>query len=271
MRKLDVREVARRWVAPVTRAGYAVNGATYILVGILALRAALQSGDPNVGRADALLYIVTAPFGSLLLVIVGLGLLGYGVGHLFMALRSRSHDVRRGLVAWVNRGGHLVGSVVHFSLGLTALRLAVTGLLAEGDTPEDWTARALAEPWGRWAVMAVAVIILGYTIYSFHKAYTANFREVFRKEIGGGQVISGTVAGRLGYTARGVVYLVVSIFLFRAAWRVDPDEAAGLGQALAALANQPYYGAWLLGLVGLGLIAYGVYGIFLGRHRILIF
>lgn len=268
MQKLDVRAAARRWVAPLTRVGFAVNGATYIIVGILALRAALQpGGDARVGRAEALLYIVTTPIGPLLLIIVGLGLLGYGLGHVFMALRSPSQDTRRGLVAWVNRGGHLFGSVVHFSLGLTALRLALTGLLARGETPEDWTARALAEPWGRWAVIAAALVILGYTAYSFHKAYTANFREVFREDIAGSQAISGELAGRLGYTARGVVYLVVAIFLFRAAWHFDPSEAAGLGQALAALADQPYYGAWLLGLVGLGLMAYGVYGIFLGKYR----
>ncbi|CAA9452320.1 MAG: hypothetical protein AVDCRST_MAG01-01-4733 [uncultured Rubrobacteraceae bacterium] len=46
-------------------------------------------------------------------------------------------------------------------------------------------------------------------------------------------------AGRIGHAARGVVSIVISVFLAQATLQSDPDEARGLGGALSALAAQP--------------------------------
>jgi Domain of Unknown Function (DUF1206) len=43
-----------------------------------------------------------------------------------------------------------------------------------------------------------------------------------------------------------------------AAWDQQPNEAHGLSGALDALRDQPY-GAWLLAIVAVGLMAYGFY------------
>ena len=51
-----------------------------------------------------------------------------------------------------------------------------------------------------------------------------------------------------------------------AAWRSDPSEAVGLGGSLRALRDQPY-GPYLLGLVGLGLVAYAFYSFVAARYR----
>ena len=64
--------------------------------------------------------------------------------------------------------------------------------------------------------------------------------------------------GRFGIAARGVVYALVGVFLFLAAYRHDPSQAQGINGVLAALLQQPY-GPWLLGIVALGLIAFGIY------------
>jgi hypothetical protein len=47
---------------------------------------------------------------------------------------------------------------------------------------------------------------------------------------------------------------------------MNPDRAAGIGGALRALADRPY-GPWLLGLAGLGFVAYGLHCAWLGRFR----
>ncbi|MGM0784635.1 MAG: DUF1206 domain-containing protein, partial [Pseudomonadota bacterium] len=63
---------------------------------------------------------------------------------------------------------------------------------------------------------------------------------------------------RWGLTARGLVFAIVGLFLCSAAWQADPSQAQGLGGALSVLARQPF-GPWLLGLVALGLVGYGIY------------
>ena len=65
-------------------------------------------------------------------------------------------------------------------------------------------------------------------------------------------------AGRLGHAARGLVFIVIGVFLAQAALQSDPDEARGLGGALSALAAQPF-GPYLLGLVACGLVAFGLF------------
>jgi hypothetical protein len=53
------------------------------------------------------------------------------------------------------------------------------------------------------------------------------------------------------------VYALIGIFLIRAAWQYDPDEAVGLDGALQKLASQTF-GPLLLGVVAAGVFAYGV-------------
>jgi hypothetical protein len=72
--------------------------------------------------------------------------------------------------------------------------------------------------------------------------------------------------GQAGLTARGVVFVIIAYFLVQAAVTYDPNKAGGLGQAFQTLASQPF-GPWLLGIVAVGLIAYGIYGLFLARYR----
>jgi len=64
--------------------------------------------------------------------------------------------------------------------------------------------------------------------------------------------------GRFGTAARGVVFTLVGMFLFLAAFHHDPSHAKGIDGVLTALLHQPY-GAWLLGVVALGLVAFGIY------------
>ena len=72
--------------------------------------------------------------------------------------------------------------------------------------------------------------------------------------------------GRLGLAARGIVFTVVGVFLIVAAQTVDPHQARGLRGALQA-SEQQSYGLWVLGMVALGLMAYGVYMLLLARYR----
>ena len=51
---------------------------------------------------------------------------------------------------------------------------------------------------------------------------------------------------------------IMGSFLLYAGLSSEPSEARGLGGALAAVAQQPY-GPWLLGVVALGVVAYGLF------------
>lgn len=75
-----------------------------------------------------------------------------------------------------------------------------------------------------------------------------------------------TRLGRLGLAARGVIFGIIGVFLIQAALQSNPNKAQGLDGALQELARQPF-GAWILGTVATGLVAYGIYMLAQARYR----
>ena len=98
-------------------------------------------------------------------------------------------------------------------------------------------------------------------------AYAAKFMEGLQPgEMGARQRAWARRSGRLGYAARGVVFIVIGSFLVLAALQTNPNQARGLGGALSALASQPF-GPYLLGTVALGLICYGLFMFVVAWYR----
>jgi hypothetical protein len=113
----------------------------------------------------------------------------------------------------------------------------------------------------------VGLGIVAFAVYQFYKAYAAKFREKLKlNEMSERMQMAATRAGQVGLAARGVVFSIIGYFLMQAAYHSKASEARGLGGALRALEQQPS-GRWVLGVVALGLTAYGVFMLILGRYR----
>jgi hypothetical protein len=111
------------------------------------------------------------------------------------------------------------------------------------------------------------VVVIIAAIIQFYQAYTGKFRaELKRREMGGRAESWAIQVGRVGLTARGVVFGIMGIFLLLAAIHANPNEARGLSGALQALEQQPL-GALVLGMVAFGLAAYGIYMLVLACYR----
>jgi hypothetical protein len=103
--------------------------------------------------------------------------------------------------------------------------------------------------------------------YQFYKAYVAKFeKHLSRSQMSERARRWARRIGRAGLTARGVTFAVIGWFLVRAALEVDPSQARGLAGALRTLAGQDY-GRWMLGVVALGLTAYGLLSLVEARYR----
>jgi len=72
------------------------------------------------------------------------------------------------------------------------------------------------------------------------------------------EVRMATQLGRFGTAARGFVLALVGVLLCSAAFQSNSSQPVGFDAALTALMRQPY-GMWLLGVVAVGLMAFGVY------------
>jgi hypothetical protein len=246
------------WVERLARLGYAAKGVVYATVGILAIQAALGRGGATTGPQGALQTIASQPLGTLLLAIVGIGLLGYALWRFVEATvdpRNNGSDAQ----GIIQRIGYAVRGVLYVGLALAAFRIISGSGGDSGNATEDWTARVLAWPLGTWLVGLAGLIVIGAGLYEIYRAYSEEFQE----ELKMGAMSHTerewiTRLGKVGLTARGLVFALIGLFLVQAAMRYDAAQAGGLDQALQTLAQQPY-GPLLLGLVALGLIAYSLF------------
>jgi negative regulator of sigma E activity len=260
---------AKPWITKLGRLGYAAKGMVYGLVGVLAVQAALGQGGQTTDAKGVLQTIAQAPFGRVLLALVALGLLGHAVWRFVQAImdtENKGSDAK-GLGT---RAAYAGIGVVYVGLALAALRLVLGsgGTRSSDQSTQDWTARLLAQPSGRWLVALVGLIVIGVGLYQFYRAYSAKFREKLNlSEMSPTEETWATRIGRVGFTARGVVFGIIGVFLLIAALQAQPQEARGLAGALQTLAQQQPYGPWLLGIVALGFVAYGLFMLVQARYR----
>lgn len=133
--------------------------------------------------------------------------------------------------------------------------------------PEDWTARILGLPYGRWIIGLAGLAVIGVGVVYFALGCRVAFRDWLKTEVMAEAFEPWIVrSGRIGYMSRGTVYGVVGVLLIRAALRFNPEHAGGVGDALRMLARQPY-GSWALALIALGLISYGIFAVLEARYR----
>jgi hypothetical protein len=264
----QARNAARRaspWIEGYARFGHAAYGMVYALVGSLAVQAAISGGRTE-GQQGAMKTIMLAPLGNVILCLVAFGLLGYAMWRLLQGVLdadSEGTDIK----GIGKRFNHVLNGMFHAVLAFTAVQIALLGSAGGGGSPDDLTARLLQEPFGRLLTAGVGVAVICAGLYQFYCAYEANFME----ELEPGRMGTGTRkwtrrSGRLGFAARGVVFVVIGIFLIQAALQTDPNEVRGLGGTLATLANQPF-GPYLLGAVAFGLVAYGAFMFVVARYR----
>jgi hypothetical protein len=267
--KQPVRQAAAHpWVQRLARLGYAAKGLVYFIVGLLAAQAAFGAGGKTTDTSGALETIVTQPFGKFLLGIVTLGLIGYAVWRLVQTiLDPENSNQQMNAKRIAKRLGYAFSAIAYFSLAITSIKLIIGSGSSNSDSVKDSTIYLLSQPFGRWLVVLLGLTVIGVGISYLYQAYKANFRRHFKlAQMSRTEQIWAVRLGRFGIAARGIVFGIIGIFLIIAAIQLDGTEARGLGGALASLAQQPF-GPWILGIVALGLIAYGIYSVIEARYR----
>jgi hypothetical protein len=255
---------ASKTIEFIARLGYGARGAVYILVSILAFAAAIgRSGQATDGKG-ALQALLSAPYGSVLLALVAVGLASFGIWRLLQGLLDPDR-LGREIKGIAKRLVYIGSSVVHFGLALSAVRILV-GYRNEASGDEsvkDWTAALMAQPWGRWLTVAVGLGVAAAGLAVAVSGIRGSFPQLQHVRNRAPWVIP---MGRIGFVARGIVFTIASWFLIKAAFDANAGEARGVGGALQALQEQPY-GTILLAAVALGLLAFGAFEIATARFR----
>ena len=235
-----------------TRLGFAARGLIYFLIGYLALRS---------GRAEdggGIIDYLASGSGLILVAIMAAGLLAYGAWRLLEAWidsAGRGSDPK-GAAA---RAGGAVAGLVHIALGVAAALHALGSGGGGGDSAESGARTALGLPGGGLVLILVACLLLATAFVQLANAWKQNFM----RHIGGGVAARRWIGwlGRAGFLARGIVFLIIAWFFWRAGSEESAGQAGGIAEALQSLPDA------LRTLVAAGLLLFGLFSLAEARFR----
>jgi hypothetical protein len=260
------------WVKNMARFGLTAKGVVYCLVGILAFMAAFEIGGKSEQGSDksgVFQFILEQSYGRILLAIIALGLLCYTIWRFIQAFKDTENkgDNAKGIGVRIR---YAFSGAVYGALAFYAAQLVLgNGGGSNGDSRQSLARELLQQPFGQWLVGIVAV---GTAIAGFHQIYLA-ISEKYKKKVQGAGLKHEAEAmmiraGKIGYIARGIVWLIIAYLFLKAAMNANPNEAGGSGSAFQFLENSSY-GSYLLGAVAIGLIFYGVFMFMRARYQVI--
>ncbi len=250
----------------LARAGFLARGIMYIVIGWIALLIAFRKTSQQADRTGALHELSGTPFGAAALWLLVVGFFGMALWRLSEALYGGAGTGGRKASS---RIAALARAVLYAVIAWGVLEYALGVGSPQGSNQQsvDLTATLMRHPGGKAVVVAVGLALAGGGLYLGYQAW----RKRFLKTLNLGQMRVRTRRivewlGRVGGIARGIVFITAGVFLVVAAARSQPGQAKGIDSSLRALAATPL-GPWLLVLVAVGLIMFGLFSCCEARWR----
>ena len=252
------------WVGLIVRLGFFAKGLIYLLIGVLALRVAFGfRGGRLVDASGALRTLLRQPFGQVMLIVIGIGILGYAAYYIFEAIV----DVRRqggGIRGWTKRSLTIIKGGAYGTIGLEALRLTLIDRSPSGDAEQ--TARTVMQfPLGDVFLVLVGIGVAVYGVLQLRMTWRGRFDDDVDEPRVRREMPWLLAFGRFGIGARSVIIFLMGITLFLAGIQHRPSNADGYRESLMTILAQPF-GPWLLGAVGAGLLCFGIFQLFHVRY-----
>ena len=247
-------------------AGYFTKGVLYLLIGGFAMATVIGSQTSANGPKAVLDWIADNPFGQVLLFLTATGLAAYAVWRWFTAVgdTEAAGTDAKGIV---KRVGYAASGTGYGLLSFYAFKKLFGSGGGGGTSQQDMVAILLEQSYGQWLVGILAVIVAGTGVYQLYRGVTDKHMDNIE-----GQRLDDEVedafryTGRIGLIARFIVFGVIAYFLLRAAQTANAGKFRGMAEAIESLRGADYGSALVL-LVGLGMLAYGLFMMVRARYE----
>ncbi|WP_233563773.1 DUF1206 domain-containing protein [Cryobacterium tepidiphilum] len=238
----------------LARTGFAVSGLLHIIIGAIAVSAAVGAGGGEADLSGALHQVAKTPGGVVVLWAVVVGLVALGAWQCLQAMLARAEHWP---LRWARRIKEASKAIAYFVVAGTAFRFASGGEASSSDTTRGIVRALLSAPGGMFLVMAVGIVIGSIGGVFVFRGATTRITNDLRMPTGAAGLAT-LVVGVVGYIAKGAALLVVGILFLLGALTSDPAKASGFDTALKTLGTLPFGDAILLAM-GVGVVTYGLY------------
>lgn len=253
------KEKAKPWIFRYARAGHLAKGLVYFVIGLLAGLPAIGINGKFTTSEGAIYTIAKQPFGFILVLLLALGLLGFSIWGLLQVI----YGVQRRNGKWkelAQRVGYGFITLIYLAFSINAFRILFHAQVkVSGHKYQELSAIILKYPFGKWIIAIIGATFIGAGIGQWIWALSGRYKKRLKcYEMSEKAYLITSIIGRIGYTARSAIFVVIGVFLIMTAWKSNPNDTKGLDGALAALIKQPF-GKWILGAVAIGLMIFGFY------------
>ncbi|MFL5809875.1 MAG: DUF1206 domain-containing protein [Flavisolibacter sp.] len=254
----------RTWVERTARIGMIAKGIVYLTMGILAFMAAFEiagTRDEEANRKGVFNFIRGNPAGTWLLGFVAAGLVCYGVWRIIQSFTTNDKKQKK---KWMKRSRYLFSGLSYLALAFTAIKIMFNDQ-SNGDKNQQMSAQIMEKPYGGWLLilgaLAFAATGMYQAWYGFANKYKKHVQDLDLKSTASSILLP---AGKVGYVARGIVWLLLAFLLSRAAIHSNAHEAGDTGKAFEFV-EASVFGSYILAALGLGLAAYGIFNFIRAR------
>ena len=250
----------------VARTGYVAKGAVYAITGVLACLSAFSLGGDKAGKLQVLDFLEKQPLGKILLACIGLGLICYAIWRFIQSIQDPESIGSDGM-GLVKRIGFFISGIIYFGLGI----FAIVDIFYDPSSSSGGGNGILTGSFRKYIFIAVGIALAGKGIYQFVKVYKGDFLKKFKmmslSDSTKRKFIKNT--GYAGLIARGILTSIVAYFFLQAGFNMagsSSTEMKGTAEAFSFL-QQNSSGPWLMGIVAMGLICYGIFMFTTARYR----
>src|SRR4051794_40773486 len=154
----------------LARAGFVARGVVYAIIGILAIKLAFGAGGKTTDQQGAMQTLAHQPFGTVLLVLLAIGLGGYALWRFVHA--ALGHGPERS-DSKGDRLSALCSGLVYAGLCVLAVEILLGS--RSSATPDKTTAGVLGWPGGTWLVGLAGAVFIGVGAYQGYRGLTHEF------------------------------------------------------------------------------------------------
>lgn len=238
----------------IARFGLGAMGFVYILVGILTAMAAFNWGGQKTGTKGAIGFIGNQYLGKLFLGVMALGLFSYVFWRMYQTFFDSRH-LGTDLNGLFVRAGYFTGGLFYGSLGFIALKLFFGGSY---DAHHEYIIDLLNSKYSSAVSVILGLILGGKSLFEVYFIVSNKFRENVQSSKMPTKAKTTLMRfGVIGHLARAVVFGIMAFLTIRTGLSIRQEELSSVTDAFQFLNYK--FGGFVLSVVAVGLLCYGMY------------
>ena len=258
---ISLSQTQNETVDGLARVGLIAKGVVYVALGALAFMAAFEFAGHNENEANraGVFQWLKETGGSWLLIVIAAGLVCYCIWRYVQAFTNFGGGEKT-----AKRLRYFFSGLAYTSVAFTAGQLGLQSG-KQGSNNEHWTSQLMSQPMGQILALIAALILAAIGIYQIWYSLSGNYRKHVQNIMRSGNSTLLLRTGKIGYIARGIVWLILAYLLGRAAMNNNASEAGDTSKAFQLVEGT--FGSYLLGAIGLGLLAYGIFNFVRAKYE----